>query len=212
MAHPFRPLLFYSSYVVISAGIAVMLHLDAQLITVSRSEILSRAREYTEVRWLPIDQNLRAPCIAGYRSDFQLGLQQVGEAYRWGGNDTPADFVAKLTKGLGAGAHALHHEDPRRPCTTGIDCSGFVCNVWKHNHVQTALFSGFTAELPDFSRMDVGDAFLKQGTHVILFVGLREDGNPRIFEASGKRVHEVKGADWDYVQDYVPVRYQHIVH
>ena len=191
--------------------LVIVLSLEAQTaMNVQTTEILARARQYAELRWTPTPQNVAAGCIPGYRSNFAPGVEQKGEPYRWGGSDTPAEFIAKLNRGLAAGAHAQHHENPRQPCTAGTDCSGFVCNVWNHAHLWTGDFGRITTVLPDVSSMHTGDAFLKKGSHVILFIDFREDGTLLLHEAAGARVHEVKGADWGYVQDYVPVRYINI--
>src|SRR5207249_1079334 len=106
--------------------------------------------------------------------------------------------------------HKVHDEDLSHPCTTGIDCSGFVCRVWNHSHVATNGFSKFTTPVVQRDSLSTGDAFLRAGEHVILFIAMRENGDLLLYEAKGHTVHKTE-ADWSYVEAYIAVRYNNII-
>jgi hypothetical protein len=190
-------------------GCALLDSLDGAAQVVRRSEILSRVRPYAEINWTPQTANLTAGCITNYKPYYSLNVPVTGMAYRWGGSDTPEDFKGNLKNGLGAGAHKWDAENVNSPCTTGIDCSGLVCNVWKRPHAPTASFPDFTTNVTDRKSLKTGDAFLRVGRHVMLFVGLQDSGNPILYEAEGKNVHRVE-KDWGDLELYTAVRYNSI--
>jgi len=100
--------------------------------------------------------------------------------YDWGGFDTPQSFNAAMAQGRQAGDISA---DPHGnvPCSHGVDCSGFVGQVW-HRTVKPS-----TRDLPNISRtinpsiypLAYGDAFNQPHPphpHVILYESASANG------------------------------------
>lgn len=171
-----------------------------------RTQLLAEAERYATWSWQMEVNNQSCAEVNDYQSDFSLG-PQVGVAYQWGGFDTPDDFAEGLSQGRAAGAH-LEHSSTALSCATGVDCSGLVSRLWglpqKHS----------TRTLPDLAevipREDLlpGDVLNKPGTHVVIFAGLRDDGAPLYYEASGAvgKVHLETMGSWAKLDGYQPLR------
>ena len=141
-----------------------------------------------------------------------------GLPYDWGGADSIPEFRTRLERGFAAGnIGGTFWADGAERVTAGVDCSGFVSNVWKlPTHIPTRELDNFTTPVAELNNMRVGDALLltriaptgeKQGVHVVLY---REQVSPdgaslylRVTEATSRcgavcdSVYEN-----DYFQDY----------
>ena len=94
-------------------------------------------------------------------------------SYSWGGFDSVDSFNEKITRIKAGNVNTAIA--PLLSCTTGVDCSGFVSNLWglktKWNTNQI-----FEKTSPIFIEwMKTGDVFVKPGNHVILFNGTIND-------------------------------------
>ena len=102
------------------------------------------------------------PAIPGSRvygaCAWRPGTKLVGEAYCWGGDDTPNKFKEKLQLGYGAGANQWHDSTPTTPkpypvwpqprtWATGIDCSGFVSHLWQIPKQGTSTLKKYAFEI-----------------------------------------------------------------
>src|SRR6185436_9328078 len=63
---------------------------------------------------------------------WQAGVENIGVAYKWGGNDTPESFDAGIRAGKAAGdvytSRKRQLDDAGvSDSAVGIDCSGFIC-------------------------------------------------------------------------------------
>jgi len=181
--------------------------LAAQPSGVDRAEVMAAAERYAAHRWTMSQANLGAECApADYKSDYTPG-PQVALPYAWGGSMTLEQFDARLAKGEAAGSHSWHGI---LGCVAGVDCSGFVSQVWKTDkRYSTSSFSQVTDEI-DVESLAPGDAFNKPGRHIVLFAGFNEAGEPTFYEAAGGAAKVRLHSGWSYLDGYTPIRYKHI--
>ena len=176
----------------------------------SREDIIAAAKRLAEYTWICKADNLKAPCIQNYESDWKAGQRVTGVPYDWGGIDSVEDFEKKLSNGLAAGSHS---RDGVTNCTAGIDCSGFVSFCWGlRSHRYTTQSIREIAGKPRynwFTDMKPGDALNKPGSHIVLFAGYNPDGTINIFEASGSAGRVVyHKTTWSRLNGYVPLQYK----
>jgi hypothetical protein len=187
----------------------------SELPAISRTQMLATARSMAEHEWTAGPSNLVASCLPSdaYESDWTAGQTVTGIPYDWGGMDGPEAFDAKLAAGQAAGSHSRHGVSS---CTAGVDCSGFISLVWgstrkfgTSNIDEIALHPRYDW----FTQMQPGDALNKAGSHIVLFVGYRPDGNPIAYEASGSRNRVILNdwSPWSRYVDYVPIQYRNVV-
>ena len=190
---------------------------DRELLT--REEIMATAKLITDHTWVCQEENRRAPCVteAPYQCDWEVGEQVTGIAYDWGGIDGTEEFDHKLAEGQAAGSHSRHGITQ---CTAGIDCSGFVSRCWGISRVLEKCSTrnirekiGARPKYNWYSDMKAGDALVKPGSHIVLFVGYRADGNPIVYEAAGShgRVIYNDWSTWSRFQDYYPLEYRDLI-
>src|SRR3954464_12973983 len=110
-----------------SVAVARVARAEDALPPITREQVMSNAATYAYEAWRAGAANLHASCDQRWSTDYTVG-DQVGLPYNWGGFDDLTSFQKKLGQGFGAGAHS---EDGILPCTTGVDCSGFVSRVWQ---------------------------------------------------------------------------------
>lgn len=211
-------------------------HVPGPAAQVTRSQALSTAYAYTQVRWTPRAENVlhgrdangvmvHTPDTQLSRYNFANGWWKIGEVqfgmpYQWGGFDTPASFSAKVARGRAAGdistsAKRAGGDAVVSQAATGIDCSGFVSRCWRLSQPYS------TAQLPQitdpisWSELQPGDIILGSG-HVLLFAQWAVPGSqilayeagpfPR-WKVSANRISTLKLVQ----QEYQPRRYHHIV-
>jgi hypothetical protein len=206
--------IIYCAAAVVSLALAPGVDLDARqppLPTVTRAQMIETARRMAEHSWVAKANNLEAPCVKNYKSRFKKDQKVLGVAYDWGGMDDGAAFAKKLLIPLAAGSHK---DEGVTPCTTGVDCSGFVSLCWQ----QTKKFGTSTiGEIADplkeenkFTDLKPGDALNKAGSHIVLFVAYRPNGKIDVYESAGSasRVVLSEAQDWARFKKYLPIRYK----
>ncbi len=179
---------------------------------ISREEMINAAKRLAEHVWVCRDENRDALCVPGhtYTSDWKAGQLVTGIPYDWGGMDDDERFDAKLSKGQAAGSH---QKDGDTDCTAGIDCSGFVSYCWGQREKYSTKNIGCISVRPRynwFTDMKPGDALIKPGSHIVLFVEYRSDGNPIVYEASGSKCRVVLNTwgTWSSLNGYYPIEYR----
>jgi len=178
---------------------------------VTRSSMRQAMNAYRDHEWTLTDDNLRNPCetiivagtpVACRRPDRFVPPPEVarrsrpanmtGVPYDWGGSDSLERFDQKIDQGYIAGnIGGTFWPDGTRRVTAGVDCSGFVANVWKlGRHIGTSDLAQVTARVDRLDRMRVGDALLLPDHHIALYRGQVEpDGASlaiRVTEAASR--------------------------
>ncbi len=182
----------------------VLLLLPSPALAIDRPGALDHAAAYALHAWTSTAANGYASCVSGYESDYGPGAH-TGLPYDWGGYMTLAEFDQQIADGYGAGSHSWHGI---LWCTAGVDCSGYVSQVWETDHYSTSTFYNVTH---DISAADVlpGDAFNDAGSHIVLYTYETDAGTPVFYEASGGaeqvRVNGTSG--WSYLSGYTPIRF-----
>ena len=132
---------------------ALLLLLLPQASAVTREEALDHAADYAIHSWTMATVNETADCSSSYESDYTPGTY-MGVPYDWGGYVTIDEFDEQIAEGLGAGSHSWHGI---LSCTTGVDCSGYVSEVWETGHYATSTIDAVTTDI-SASALERGDA------------------------------------------------------
>jgi len=157
-------------------------------------------------------------CAEHQTCDFSEGFYYTGLAYAYGWDDELCDFQYWLDNEQGAGNHDCHYDNYLIDTgiyppnwTTGIDCSGLVCNCWNIPRVGTIrLYSDYYPI--EKSKTQMGDILVKiiPPRHAIII----EDPGPNpddlystlsLYEATGSpRPAKVSWRErtWGYYEDY----------
>jgi hypothetical protein len=172
-----------------------------------RAEMRRQMDAYRDHRWTLLEANRRNPCSAivmpgveincRNQSRFVLPSEQErlrtpvamrGVPYDWGGSDSLERFDDKIKRGFVAGNIGGTFWSARsRRVTAGVDCSGFVSNIWHlDHHAGTSELPDLTEPVARLDRMRVGDVLLLPDRHVALY---REqvDLGRRLDRYSGRR-------------------------
>ncbi len=169
-----------------------------------RDDVMAKAAQYAEHAWEMGSANQKGTCQGNYKSDHPLG-KQIGVPYAWGGSMTLAEFDRRIAEGQGAGAHS---SDGILSCVAGVDCSGFISQVWQLKSRPSTSSLGELTRPISLDELHPGDALNKPGKHVVLFAGTTSEGKPIIYEASGSASRvRMATPSWSYLNGYQPVRY-----
>lgn len=178
--------------------------------TITRTEVIAKAREYTSLRWQgrpelvlhghdADGQRVDTPdaCPKTLRKEgfwWKIG-ENVGMPYKWGGFDTPQQFLERLRSGepVYAGDYASADkvrggDDVVSRYAAGIDCSGLVSRCWGLSRpYSTRQLPSVCEPLERVSDLQPGDVLLRPGEHVQIFVRWENDERThyRAIEAAG---------------------------
>ena len=160
--------------------------------SVTRQEVLNTAFKYITLEWKaekrhslhgkdPHGQWVDTPDAAaqstlGSAMWWKVG-QNVGMPYKWGGFDTPAQFLQRLQQDpvvyagdYASDAKVAGGDDAVSEYAAGVDCSGFVSRCWRlPRPYSTRQLGALCTQLKDFKELQPGDIALLPGVHVILF-------------------------------------------
>jgi hypothetical protein len=203
-----------STFIAVVCAICLIAERDvsstSSLIKVTRAEMLATARAMAEHRWVVGAAHLKAPCVRTYRTRWKLDQVVFGVPYDWGGMDNPAAFDKKLKSGQAAGSH---QDEGVSPCTTGVDCSGFLSICWRQKEkFGTAAIAKIapTLEKADLlTDLKPGDALNQPGVHIVMFAGYNADGTLNVYEAAGSASRVVLSTNNKRARftKYVAIRY-----
>ena len=98
------------------------------------------------------------------------GTEIKGIPYNWGGKGSIEQFRSEIEQGYRAG-NICSQVGRKLPRTTGLDCSGFVAQVWGVPEFGTARAHRYSVPIASLDDLQWGDAFNKAGSHIRLFVG-----------------------------------------
>lgn len=187
-------------------------HADALSLSnpVTRKQAIKTAYAYVNLKWEATSNNrLHGLDPNGQHVDTpdadaapQLGSAMwwkpgtnYGMPYKWGGFDTPEEFLLRLAQEspVYAGDYASDSkvaggDDAVSSYAAGIDCSGLVSRCWNlPRSYSTRELGELCVQLQDFSELQPGDIALKPGTHVILFDSWVDDAHSVFYavEAGG---------------------------
>jgi hypothetical protein len=205
--------------------------------SVTRTEALRIAESYIQHRWQGSAKNLLhgkdANGIEVHTPDrdgghgmplaecWRVDAENLGVAYKWGGNDTPISFDAGIKTGKAAGD--VYTAEKRRlddagtsGAAVGIDCSGFICRCWKTpNRYSTRSLARICQKLPAASALQPADIMNKPGGHVLLFVKWLDAEKTRalFYESApfSKTLASERDVNEMVADGFQPMRYRHIV-
>jgi hypothetical protein len=166
----------------------------------TRERALRSARAFLEATWMLQEQNfgreLRSECSVPdnvWRRPTKLeqstGLQITGLPYKWGGFMSIRQFAQRLSEGAIAGDICTCRQKRYNYCivpqAAGVDCSGFVSQVWEIPYHSTSYLHEVSTPIA-FDELKPGDALNKAGSHVRLFLGFEDDAKTsvRIIESA----------------------------
>lgn len=156
----------------------------------TRAELLKIAESFIQHRWQSSTKNVRhgkdADGVEVHTPDRDGGhgnplnecwlpdAENIGVAYKWGGNDSPKSCSAGIRAGKAGGdVYTLEKRcrGDKAVSAEAVDCSGFICHCWK----LTARYS--TNSLPSICQklssptvLEPADIMNEPNLHVVLFV------------------------------------------
>jgi hypothetical protein len=152
---------------------------------VSRLEILTLANQYVTTRWEAPQTAFTTPsgCNPANSSFWQRPrhITKVGESlsgvpYCWGCADSVGQFLQATHNGTKLPGNICARRDcnecvqPQK--TAGVDCSGFVSNVWRlEKRVTTSSLSSVALPVTRYEELELGDVFNHAGRHVVMYAG-----------------------------------------
>jgi hypothetical protein len=204
--------------------------------SVTRTESLKIAESFIQHRWQSSAKNVRhgrdkhgvevnTPDRDGGHCEplnecWVPDAENIGVAYKWGGNDNPKSFSAGILGGKAAGDVYTDEKRERggklvSAEAVGIDCSGFICHCWKlTGRYSTASLPSICHKLSSAAELEAGDIMDRPNTHVLLFVKWRDAEKERalFYEASpfSKTVASEREVRAMAAGGYQPLRYRQI--
>jgi hypothetical protein len=203
---------------------------------ITRGEALRIAESYIQHRWQASPKNVRhgkdADGIEVHTPDRGSGhgnppsecwlpeAENVGVAYKWGGNDSPKSFSAGIRAGKAGGD--VYTSEKRRlggkavsGDAVGIDCSGFINHCWKlTTRYSTNSLGSICQKLPSPAALEPADIMNQANGHVLLFVKWLDPEKKRavFYEAApfSKTLASERDVSEMAAAGYEPLRYRHI--
>jgi hypothetical protein len=204
--------------------------------SITRVEALRIAESYITHRWQGSASNLlhgrdrkgievQTPDRAGgcgspLAECWLVGAENIGMAYKWGGNDTPATFDLGIKASKAAGdvytvAKRRLDDAGVSDAAVGIDCSGFICRCWKTpKRYSTYSLGDICRRLPSSTELEPADIMNQPNGHVLLFVKWLDDKKQRALFYESAPFSKTRASKLN-VNDLVtagfaPMRYRHI--
>jgi hypothetical protein len=155
---------------------------------ITRDQVVKNASAFLTVDWVMTKDNYARPgidnlCIPREAKFWMRPTQFTPDMicktigpmpYRWGGDDTPESFKARLDWGALAGNICTCRDLALDYClvqvSAGVDCSGLVSRAWGIRKRGTSGLLDVATQVTSISDLKPGDAFDWPGRHVRLFV------------------------------------------
>jgi hypothetical protein len=204
--------------------------------SLTRAESLKIAESFIQHRWQSSAKNVRhgkdADGIEVHTPDRGGGhgnplsecwvpdAENIGVAYKWGGNDNPKSFSAGIRAGKAAGD--VYTSEKRRRGgqavsgeAVGIDCSGFINHCWKLTaRYSTNSLASICQKLSSPAALEPADIMNQSNGHVLLFVKWLDPEKKRavFYEAApfSKTLASERDVNEMTAAGYQPLRYRHI--
>ncbi len=204
--------------------------------SLTRAESLKIAESFIQHRWQSSAKNVRhgkdADGVEVHTPDREGGhgdplsecwipdAENIGVAYKWGGNDSPKSFSAGIRAGK-AGGDVYTSEKRRRgdkavsADAVGVDCSGFICHCWKLTaRYSTNSLSSICQKLSSPDVLEAADIMNQPNGHVLLFVKWLNAEKKRAVFYEAAPFSKTLASDRDLSEmtaaGYQPLRYRHI--
>ena len=133
-----------------------------------RKRVVERALAYVDMRWFVRAEHLVDPAKRpiNFRQQRIVSKEVYGAPYNWGGFQTVTDIRDRLDKSRQPAGAINKDADGERQA--GVDCSGFVSQVWQSGHLATADMALRWKPAADMASLQPGDALVRSGDHVVL--------------------------------------------
>lgn len=186
--------------------------------SITRDEIIKNARPYATHQWYCNEENIKNYDCGGEHvvtpSWVKVG-NNVAVPYMWGGFSSIPEFDQGLLNGVSAGDSYTHGNGAGSYCAVGVDCSGFVSQVWElSNKYSTASIPQISTAYASYDQLLPGDVVNYPHHHVRLIHSNNGNGSFLIIEAAAS------GTDWrvgynnyttaDFEGRYIPRHYNYL--
>ena len=160
----------------------------------TRAQIMAEAENFRIVAWTLNETNygehLVSTCspanqqywLRPARLNGKKGAQITGVPYNWGGYMSVAQFSARIVNNAIAGNICTCRGSSAcvMGAAAGVDCSGFVSQVWGVPRKTTISLAEISRELKSYNELKQGDILNKRNSHVRLFAAFSASGNGNI--------------------------------
>lgn len=145
-----------------------------------------------------------------------------GMPYKWGGFDTPRGYLKRLQEDVFVVAGDYSSEEKVRlnddavsRYAAGVDCSGFVSRCWRlAKPYSTRELAALCRPLASVKEMQPGDIMLREGVHVVMFLGWHDAEKKYFHAAEAGGIPQWKCYETIYLAEglkdcgYAPYRYR----
>ncbi|KKR86561.1 MAG: hypothetical protein UU48_C0009G0016 [Candidatus Uhrbacteria bacterium GW2011_GWF2_41_16] len=123
---------------------------------------------------------------------YMLGEAFFGVPYSWGDCDNDSQFstymkTASSSNGYKAGDANGDYASPTS-CSRGVDCSGLVSISWGRScpseKLNTTMIASSTYTTIDSGSWDMGEVYVKSGSHVVIYYEVYSGSTYRWYEAT----------------------------
>lgn len=171
---------------------------------ITRAEILTIARRYAEHKWsvnsdhvfhgLDMNGNQVDTPDKDYRAGgFEVGEENVGIPYKWGGFSSIDQFDQGISENMFAGHLPKKGSSPASSQAVGVDCSGLVSRCWdlpkKHS---TRSLGNLCYDLDSYDELKPGDIINRFDGHAVIFESFADAERTKVvvYEAGGTKVQK----------------------
>lgn len=176
---------------------------------VKRDRILAISEDYASLSYYCNSSNIDYSSYTGATCPDPTIGWKTGMKYCWGGEDTTAQYLLKMTQGDGAGNKNTSSSSSYDSYCAGADCSGFASNAWTSPRHSTASFHNISTNI-GWEDLRAGDALNNAGSHIRIFdYYISNVGTSMLYESTSGG-----GILWKNVQrslsrdnNYQPIRY-----
>ncbi len=176
---------------------------------VKRDRIIAISEDYATLYYYVGPANIDYSSYTGATCPDPTVGWKTGMKYCWGGEDTPAQYLLRMTQGDGAGNRNTGSSSSYDRYCGGADCSGMASNCWTSSRVSTSGFPSISDDIA-WEQLRMGDCTNRAGSHIRVFDYFVSNLNTIMFyeSTSGggalwKAVHRSLARDFNYQ----PIRY-----
>lgn len=135
---------------------------------VKRDRIIAISQDFSSLYYYVGPANIDYSAYTGATCPDPTTGWKTGVKYCWGGEDTPAIYLLRLTEGDGAGNKNTSSGSSYDSKCTGADCSGMASVCWTSSRYATSGFPGISDDVT-YETLRMGDCTNDAGSHIRVF-------------------------------------------
>jgi len=178
---------------------------------IKRDRIIAISEDYSSLYYYVGPENIDYSGYSGATCPDPTTGWKTGAKYCWGGEDTTAIYLLRLTEGDGAGNRNTGSSSSFDSYCTGVDCSGMASVCWTSPRRATSGFPGISDDIL-WENLRMGDCTNLAGSHIRVFDRYAGDAGTIVFYEStsgGGRLWKCVHRSLSRDNSYQPIRYNY---